>query len=159
MTIILVAEGYFRDLEVKSTRKIVFQSYFCQITFHRQTVYEKVFLKSSFIWMHITRSTTYHLSPWPPHWIYNMDNHGVCDRKCRPSRLYLLHFFADISHFNDQQNITEYLVNITGGHAPGHHDLHIIFFKMATCFGSSFKLDIYLKYHRDFLYISVRKVQ
>ena len=66
---------------------------FCQITFQQQAIYESVFLKSSFVWMHITGSSTYYLLPWPPHWIYNMANHGMCDRKCLPSQLWLLHFF------------------------------------------------------------------
>ena len=41
-------------------------------------------------------------------------------------------FLADIPHLNYQQNIRECfdtIVNIRGGHAPGHHDLHIRFSK------------------------------
>ena len=43
----------------------------------------------------------------------------------------ILHFFlADIPHSNNQINIKECfdsIVNIRGGHARGHHDLHIRF--------------------------------
>ena len=41
-------------------------------------------------------------------------------------------FLADIPHLNHQINIRECfdtIVNIRGGHAPGHHDLHIRFSK------------------------------
>ena len=41
-------------------------------------------------------------------------------------------FLEDIPHLNYQQNIRECfdtIVNIRGGHAPGHHDLHTRFSK------------------------------
>ena len=57
----LVADGYFWDLVVKSGLKNSIFSHIscCQITFQQQAIYKSVFLKSSFIWMHIKRSTTY----------------------------------------------------------------------------------------------------
>ena len=122
MTIILLIEGYSWDMEVKSTKEFNFQSYFLLSSHISAT---------SFIWMHISRSTTYYLLPWPPHWICMMANHGMCDEKCHLSWLYLLQFFLqNIPHLNYQQNITECfetIINIRGGHAPGHHDLHIRF--------------------------------
>ena len=39
-------------------------------------------------------------------------------------------FLADIQHLNYQQHIRECfdtIISIRGGHAPGHHDLHIRF--------------------------------
>ena len=76
-----------------------FQSYFL-LSNHISATGDlwKCFLKSSFIWMQITRSTIYYLLPWPPHWIYNMANHGLCDGKCHPSQLWLLQFFLQTSH-------------------------------------------------------------
>ena len=91
MTFISVAEGYYWDLEVKSTKNSIFSHISCcQVTFQQQSVYENDFLKSSFLWMH--------LIPWPPHSICKMANHGMNDGKCHPSWLYLLQFFLQTSH-------------------------------------------------------------
>ena len=58
-----------------------------------------------------------------------------------------------------QQNIRECfdtIVNIRGGHAPGHHDLNIRFSKwqLVLAHPSNF-----FRYSRDILYISLSKVQ
>ena len=153
MTFISVAEGYHWDLEVKSTKNSTFSHISCcQVTFQQQTVYENDFLKSSFLWMH--------LLPWPPHSICKMANHGMCDGKCHPSWLYLLQFFLQTSHIwtinKTLQNVFwDYVINIRGGHtlwAPYY------IFKMALLW-LILKIGNYLRYNRDFLYISVSKAQ
>ena len=122
-----------------SVRFLVVKSHFS----NRQSM-KVFFLKSSFIWMHITRSTTYYLLPWPPHWIIKMANHDMCDEKCHPSQLWMLQFFLKTSHIFKQQNIRERFdtrVNIRGGHAPVHHDLHTRFSKwqLALAYPSNWK--------------------
>ena len=86
---------YLRSGSKIRLKKFNFQSYFL-LSNHISATGD--LWKSSFIWMHITRSTTYYLLPWPPHWICNMANHGMCDGKCRPSQLWLLQFFLQTSH-------------------------------------------------------------
>ena len=84
--------------KIRLKKSIFSQISFCQITLQQQAIYESIFLKSSFIWMHITRSTTYYLLPWPPHWIIKMANHAMCDGKCHSSQLWMLQFFLKTSH-------------------------------------------------------------
>ena len=147
--------------KIRLKKTIFSQISCCQITFQQQAIYESDFLKSSFIWMHITRSTTY-LLPWPPHWIIKMANHDMCDGKCHPSQMWMLHFFLeDIPHLNYQQNIRECfdtIVNIRGGHAPGHHELRTRFSK-CNLLWLILQIGNFLRYSRDILYISLSKVQ
>ena len=155
--------GIFLRSGSKINKKIIFSHISCcQVTFQQQAVYENDFLKSSLIWMHISRSTTYYLLPWPPHWICKMANHDMCDGKCYPSWVYVFTvFLANIPHLNYQQNITdclETIVNIREWHAPGHHDLHIRFSKWPLDMAHPSNWN-YLRYNRDFLYISVSKCE
>ena len=130
MTIILVAEGYFVDLEVKSTETMILSVIFLVVKSHFSN---SQFMKM-FSWNHHSFGC---ISLGVPHiicyhglHISKMANHGMCDGKCCLSRLYLLHFFLQISHIwtinKTLQHVFETIVNIKGAHAPGHHDLHIM---------------------------------
>ena len=68
-------------------------------------------------------------------------------------------FLVGIPHLNYQINIRECfdtIDNIRGGHAPGHHDLHIKFSNLLWLIP---QIGNFLRYNRDSLYISLSKVQ
>ena len=70
-------------------------------------------------------------------------------------------FLEDIPHLNYQHNIREcfdIIVNIRGGHAPGHHDLRTRFSKWNLLW-LILQIGNFLRYSRDILYISLSKVQ
>ena len=90
-----------------------------------------------------------------------MANHGMSDSKCPLTAMIVTIFLADIPHLNYQINIREYfdtIVNIRGGHAPRHHDLHIRYSKWQLAFAhpSNWK---FLEVQQGHLYISLSKVQ
>ena len=130
MTIILVAEWYSWDLEVKSTKTFNFQSYFLLSSHISATDgLWKLFLKiiihmdAYFKEYHIlfaTMASTLDLQDdqsWYVWW-----------KMPSLMAIFVTIFLANIPHFNYQQNITECfktIVNKRGGHAPGHHDLNI----------------------------------
>ena len=134
MPIILVAEGYSWNLEVKSTKKFHFQSYFLLSShisatdglwkwFLKITIHMDAYFKEYHI-LFVTMAYTLDLQDgqsWYMWWKM-------------PSliTIFVTFFLANMPHLNYQQNITECfvnIVNIRGGHAPGHHDLHIRFSK------------------------------
>ena len=124
---------FFRSGSKIRLKKFNFQSYFL-LSNHISATGDlwKCFLKSSFIWMHITRSATLFVTMA-----------STLDLQCGQSwyvwwkmpslpAMIVTIFLADIPHLNYQINIRECfdtIVNIRGGHAPGHHDLHIRFSK------------------------------
>ena len=68
-------------------------------------------------------------------------------------------FLADIPHLNNQINIKECfdtIVNIRGGHARGHQDLHIRFSNLLWL---NLQIGNFWRYNKDILYISLSKVQ
>ena len=162
MTIILVAGGYFWDLEVKSTKRMKLSVLFLVKSHFSNRQFMKMFSWNYHSYGCILQGVTHnYLLPWLPHWISKMANHGMCDGKCCHSRLYLLQFFLQISHIwtinKTSQNVFETIVNKKGAHAPGHHDLHIRLSKwpLAMAHPSNWKL---LEVQQGVLYISVSKV-
>ena len=134
MTIILVAEWYSWDLEVKSTKTLNFQSYFLLSSHISATdglwkwfleiiIHMDAYFKEYYI-LFVTMASTLDLQECQSWYVWWK----------MPSlmAIFATFFLANIPHLNYQQNITECFVttvNIRGWHAPGNHDLHIRFSK------------------------------
>ena len=149
MAIILVAEGYFLNLEVKSTKNLIFSHISCrQTTFQQQ--FMKVFLRNHHLCGCILQGL--------PHIVCY--HHDMCDRKCHHYNYVCYNFCLLPSHIliinETLQNCFETIVRISRGHAPGHHDFYIRFSKWLLAVAHPSNC---LRYNRDFLYITVSKVQ
>ena len=147
MTIILVAGGYFLDLEVNSTKRMKLSVLFLVKSHCSNRQFMKMFSWNHHSYGCILQVVTHnYLLPWLPHWISKMANHGMCDGKCCPSRLYLLQFFLQISHIwtinKTLQNVFETIVNKKRSTCSWSPRSPYQIVKMATCYGSSFKLEI-----------------
>ena len=149
MTIILVAEGYFWDPEVESNKRIKLSGIFLVVksNFSKRR-FMKMFSRNhhsyGYILQVVPNIICCHGLPigvpnWPYAWYVWW----------KMSLIYITYvnynFHIDIQHLNylqTSQNVFETIVNIRGGHAPRHHDLHIRFKKMANCYGLSCKWEI-----------------
>ena len=129
MTITLVVKGYFSDLEVKLTKKFNFQSYLLSSNYISAT--DSLW---KFSWNHHSYGCIL---------IYGQS--WYVWRKMLPLMVIAVTIFlSDIPHLNDQQNITELFWDYRQYKkrtcwAPWS-PYKIL--KMATCYGSSFKLEI-----------------
>ena len=155
MTIILVAGGYFLDLGVKSTKRMKLSVLFLVKSHFSNRQFMKMFSWNHHSYRCILQGVTHnYLLPWLPHWISKMANHGMCDGKCCPSRLYLLQFFLQISHIwtinKTLQNVFETIVNKKKEHMLLGTTISILDCQNGHLLWLILQIGNYLRYNRDF---------